>query len=1609
MHVPACYQQTNSFTCRNLTANGCMWTDQNQCAPKNSCRAGGNFSEIVSNVAVVTESNCLLDQGCSWNSANNSCNTIDFFPYNQNEWADSDFDGVGNNSDAFPMDPTESLDSDNDGIGNNADQDDDNDGVPDLWDSESLRAGAFWDIDNDGLSQDVDPDHDNDGVPNQWDDLFWRVGAFDIDDDFIANEFDDDIDGDGFANNLDAFPWENTEWEDTDSDNIGNNRDQDDDNDGIPDQWDDFSLNAAWTFDSDGDGFANEVDAFPLDPTEWLDSDGDGVGDNADAFPFNPDESSDTDGDGVGDNSDPDIDGDGFPNQLPVIPNVPECYLQNNANSCTALSSTLGCTWTTQGQCAPRNSCEGGGNFVQFIIGTAQVNQVTCNQDPGCQWISSPVQTVCRTRDQFPFDSEYRVDSDFDSIPDEIDQDNDNDGVPNQWDTFVRSPEAFADIDFDGLIDFAYSKFPTVSILDKVDPDRDNNGTPDFWDDLPFTEFESFDIDGDGIGNNSDLDIDGDGVPNQDDDFPWDSNETEDPDGDNIGNNADPDDDNDGVPDPWDTLSTNEFGFSDYSGNGVPDQVSLDIDADGFSNGSLSCDPTMNPDEFICSYPDSIDLFPWDETEWFDSDLDSIGNNADPDDDNDGVPDPWDDLPFNSNGFSDLDGDGIPNEIDPDVDGDGFANDIDLFPFDPNEWADNDLDGIGNNADQDDDNDGVPDFWDQFPDNIIDPYWSDRDEDGIPDEEDVNTPNGINNEADIMIAVANSEPIALSTDITVSNQINLTWDGASIFSPNEDEVRELVYNLPDDQCMVRISSQNAFIESVKFVMPAGKKGTFICSDDSNSSPTNLGIYANEFSIKGVAKIARMNIGDLFFFVRNTTVLSTTIDLGLESPVYHDLITLKKRANTPVGSRYGFYFAANIIFWDINTPQTSPFSFFRTDGAMNFINFDLNLVNLKNNSGQELPTGTAVFNFDYVASAFEDKGVSVSANRLNLNGDDINETGFNVKLFNAISTSNAYARPEIVLEVVASSNQVNGLVDDIGNTTLGTPILDKFFDEERVLFCLDLESSSECNSVDYCQWRTDIVPNYCAIRISEQPDSFESYRNFTKEETFVDPDAEEYWMFYYPDDAAVENSPALYDTDFYLGDAETNGFGIDLEVYVISPYILGNFPQINYIGAYPPALDTDGDGVRDSYDDFPLDPTEWRDSDSDGIGNNADTNDDIDLLLDVNEHSLCKIFDRRNLCQGPSGGINPNPGCLWSEPKKACTRDPEVQGCYQGDWNQSQGCCTNPFNPTECIDGTDPYSEDTDDDGILDHQELSIGTNPLLSDTDGDGVPDGQELIEGTNPLDPLSFLDTDSDGIPNFVEINVHGTNPNEADSDFDGLSDFDEINIHGTNPNAADSDGDGVPDNIEIAQGTDPNDENDFLDTDGDGFPDYVEIQEGSDPNDPMSFPTITIPIVMGLIQTPYQENQPIYKDSDGDSIEDHLDLSPFGMTPCSNENLSGCQSEFSNEELLNEFNLQVQEAQTCSLKSRNDCESSRGVCYFDIDQRECKSHDLTLMKDISMDICELPEILGEITIKTNNSSKITAKSKACLEEDRDDYLYIKNGIIRFKEILIEEEVEDR
>ncbi len=96
------------------------------------------------------------------------------------------------------------------------------------------------------------------------------------------------------------------------------------------------------------------------------------------------------------------------------------------------------------------------------------------------------------------------------------------------------------------------------------------------------------------------------------------------------------------------------------------------------------------------------------------------------------------------------------------------------------------------------------------------------------------------------------------------------------------------------------------------------------------------------------------------------------------------------------------------------------------------------------------------------------------------------------------------------------------------------------------------------------------------------------------------------------------------------------------------------------------------------------------------------------------------------------------------------------------------------------------------------------------DSDGDGLYDWEEIeLYGTDPFNP----DTDGDGLTDYEEVRIYGTDPLNPDTDFDGLTDFEEIRIHGTDPLNPDTDGGGVSDGHEVlVDGTDPLDPLDDL-----------------------------------------------------------------------------------------------------------------------------------------------------------------------------------------------------
>ncbi|TRY32338.1 S8 family serine peptidase [Aliiglaciecola sp. M165] len=149
-----------------------------------------------------------------------------------------------------------------------------------------------------------------------------------------------------------------------------------------------------------------------------------------------------------------------------------------------------------------------------------------------------------------------------------------------------------------------------------------------------------------------------------------------------------------------------------------------------------------------------------------------------------------------------------------------------------------------------------------------------------------------------------------------------------------------------------------------------------------------------------------------------------------------------------------------------------------------------------------------------------------------------------------------------------------------------------------------------------------------------------------------------------------------------------------------------------------------------------------------------------------------------------------------------------------------------------LDPNDPGDAalDLDSDGLSNLEEFNADTNPNIADTDSDGLNDGDEInVHSTDPKNS----DSDSDGLTDGDEVNVHGTQPNNADSDSDGLTDGDEVNVHLTNPNLIDSDTDGLGDGYEITHGYDPTvlEDHANLDDDNDTLSNLEEFSLGTNP----------------------------------------------------------------------------------------------------------------------------------------------------------------------------------
>ncbi|MEK7704931.1 MAG: hypothetical protein AAB426_08225 [Myxococcota bacterium] len=204
---------------------------------------------------------------------------------------------------------------------------------------------------------------------------------------------------------------------------------------------------------------------------------------------------------------------------------------------------------------------------------------------------------------------------------------------------------------------------------------------------------------------------------------------------------------------------------------------------------------------------------------------------------------------------------------------------------------------------------------------------------------------------------------------------------------------------------------------------------------------------------------------------------------------------------------------------------------------------------------------------------------------------------------------------------------------------------------------------------------------------------------------------------------------------------------------------------------------------------------------------------------------------------------------------------------------------------EDVSGTDPFDDDTDDDGLIDGAEdldadgiADAGeTDPQLVDSDSDGIQDGTErgLVAGATGTDLGVFI---PDADPNPLTT----TDPLDPDTDAGGFIDgAEDVNANGRvdagegDPNDYDDDdldGDGLVNGDEIAFGTRVDDAD--TDDDGlyDGCPSGVATRLCEDKNNDGAFAPMGSD---GSINTDADnETDPRLADTDRDGILDGTEL---------------------------------------------------------------------------------------------------------------------------------------
>jgi gliding motility-associated-like protein len=351
------------------------------------------------------------------------------------------------------------------------------------------------------------------------------------------------------------------------------------------------------------------------------------------------------------------------------------------------------------------------------------------------------------------------------------------------------------------------------------------------------------------------------------------------------------------------------------------------------------------------------------------------------------------------------------------------------------------------------------------------------------------------------------------------------------------------------------------------------------------------------------------------------------------------------------------------------------------------------------------------------------------------------------------------------------------------------------------------------------------------------------------------------------DGVADNTDLDDDNDGIL-DTDENG-GVD-------PFIDSDLDGIpNYLDPDSAGfVDANGDGVDDRFDfdgDGIIDQFDL-DTDDDGIvdiieagGVDADGNGQVDGFTDANSDGLDDTLagsplplpntdttgsaDFRDIDADDDGipdNIEAQPTASYIAPTDLDADGDGIDDAYDID---SGNAALVPEN-TDGTDNPDYQDTDTDNDGVLDATENGVPVNVALgTDADGDGLDDAWDDVDGSggnigtlanvtdniNPPNAANLGDEDGDGEVDYRDIldydNDNVADNADLDDDNDGILDTDENN--GVDP-SIDTDLDGIPDYLDpdsagfVDANTDGVD--DRFDFDSDGVIDQFDLDSDND-----------------------------------------------------------------------------------------------------------------------------------------------------------------------------------